>query len=256
MKLKICHLYPQILNLYGDTGNMLIIQKRTIWRGINTEITPVSLGDHTDFTQFDMIFIGGGADLDQTIVSADLQNKKDSLIDAVEKGITLLAICGGYQLLGQYYETLDGSILPGIGLFDFVSYSGKKRLNGNVVVELNQDLREHMKDAIGSKIRTLVGFENHSGCTVLGSEGQPLGYVLKGNGNNGDDSTEGACYKNAVGTYLHGPFLAQNPHFADYLIGQALRSKYSLTLTELDNSLELQAHHSMVRRLIRHYPCL
>ncbi|MEW6082295.1 MAG: glutamine amidotransferase [Bacillota bacterium] len=236
--LKICHLYPDLMNLYGDRGNVICLCRRAQWRGIRPEVTWVSLGTNLDFAQFDLIFMGGGQDREQLSVCQDFQRVKgSSLREAVEAGVVCLAICGGYQLMGHSYSTHDGKTLPGIGVMDVVTQAGKKRLIGNVVVE---------SDLTGG---TLVGFENHSGKTYLGPSVKPLGRVVQGYGNNGEDGCEGALYRGLVGTYLHGSLLPKNPRLADYLIESALRRRDpAFCLEPLDDTIEMVAHQAAVKR--------
>lgn len=250
LRIKVCHLYPDILNLYGDRGNVLIFCRRAEWRGIEVQLDLISLTDRVRFTDYDFIFTGGGADLDQGLVSNDLERKGPLLIDAVEQGVSLLCICGGYQLLGRYYRAQDGSTIPGVGLFDLYTEAGLRRLKGNILLELDPELRGETSAFRNQQLGTLVGFENHSGRTFLGKTVRPLARVIRGNGNNGADSTEGVSYKNAFGTYLHGPFLSKNPHFADLLITRALSRRHgSVNLAPLDDTLEINAHRVMERRL-------
>ena len=250
MRIRACHLYPDLLNLYGDRGNVLIFCRRAEWRGIEVQLDLISLPDRVRFTDYDFIFTGGGADLDQGLVSKDMEKKGPLLIDAVEQGVTLLCICGGYQLLGRYYLAQDGATLPGVGLFDLYTEAGNRRLKGNILLELDPGLCKDTGAHQNGQLNTLVGFENHSGRTLLGETVRPLARVLRGNGNNGDDGTEGVNYKNAFGTYLHGPFLSKNPHFADLLISRALfRRNGSVDLAPLDDTLEINAHRVMERRL-------
>jgi hypothetical protein len=247
MHIRVCHLYPDLLNLYGDRGNVLIFCRRAEWRGIEVQLDLISLPDQVRFSDYDFIFTGGGADLDQGLVSKDLDKKGPLLIEAVEQGVALLCICGGYQLLGRYYRSQDGATLPGVGLFDLYTEAGRRRLKGNILLDLDPEL----KGGIGAcRLDTLVGFENHSGRTFLGETVRPLARVIRGNGNNGDDGAEGVNYKNAFGTYLHGPFLSKNPHFADLLIARALFRRYgSVDLAPLDDTLEINAHRVMEKRL-------
>jgi CobQ-like glutamine amidotransferase family enzyme len=246
----VCHLYPDLLNLYGDRGNVLIFCRRAEWRGIEVQLDLISLPDRVRFTDYDFIFTGGGADLDQGLVSKDMEKKGPLLIEAVEQGVALLCICGGYQLLGRYYRAQDGSTLPGVGLFDLYTEAGQRRLKGNILLTLDQELRKDVNTHQNTQLDTLVGFENHSGRTLLGETVRPLARVIRGNGNNGDDGTEGVSYKNAFGTYLHGPFLSKNPHFADLLITRALSRRHgSIDLAPLDDTLEVNAHRVMEKRL-------
>ncbi len=234
MKLNIAHLYPDLLNLYGDSGNILCLKKRCEWRGIDCAVTPLLSGHDFNFEDFDIIFIGGGQDREQKLVLNDLTVKKrDSLCRAVEKGAVVLAVCGGYQLLGRFYETASGERLDFTGILDFYTCSGDKRLIGNYEFKTAEKIR-------------IIGFENHSGRTYLGSGAAPLGKVIKGFGNNGADKTEGARYKNTFCTYCHGPILPKNPDFADMLIKTALSAKYnSVELAPLDSSVEILARRQI-----------
>ncbi|MBX9878489.1 MAG: hypothetical protein K2Y22_08520 [Candidatus Obscuribacterales bacterium] len=230
LSIRICHLYAHFLNIYGDRGNILTLVKRSQWRGINAEVTAVGLDDKLDIGT-DIYFIGGGQDKQQQVIAEDLQRHKKALKEATDAGAVILSICGGYQLLGHYYRPHEGPELPGLSLIDAYTVAGHKRMIGNVVVN-----RED-----GS---TLVGFENHSGRTFLGAETKALGKVTTGNGNNGEDGFEGVAEKTIFGTYLHGSLLPKNPHFADHLIALALKRRYGdIALPELDDSLELTAHH-------------
>lgn len=245
MKISICHLYPDLLDLYGDRGNIMTLSARSQWRGFETEVQKISLGEPLDFRTLDILFIGGGSDREQNILVQDLMKRENELRAAIEDGLVVLTICGGYQLLGQYYQTADGVRIPGLGILDLWTVAGPKRLIGNVVV-----------DGAGSQfpsegLSTLVGFENHSGKTFLGSGLQPLGSVLHGNGNNGEDGGEGVRYMNVFGTYLHGPLLPKNPHFADLLLELALmRRGISEPLILLDDQLEVLAHKTVVERVL------
>jgi len=232
MKLKLAHLYWDLMSIYGDRGNILALTKRCLWRGIEVELEEITVGQKGDFRQYDLFFFGGGQDKEQKLVCRDLQKGKGAALkEAVEDGAVLLAICGGFQLLGSYYKTGEGDLLPGCGLFEARTEPGKKRMIGNVVIE-----RESEK-------MTLVGFENHSGKTYLSGQTLPLGKIVYGYGNNGENGLEGAVYKNAYGTYLHGPLLPKNPCFADSLLEKALQRKYgSFSLAEIDNFIEEKAH--------------
>jgi len=241
LRLTLVHLYPELMNVYGDRGNIIALSRRCAWRGIELDVQPVSLDDRLNGKASDLIFFGGGQDREQAVVSPDfVERKGDQIREAVEDGAVLLSVCGGYQLLGHTYTTFDGRELAGVGVFDVRSVPGDRRAIGNVVIETDLD---------GTR-RTLVGFENHSGRTYLGPGCRPLGLVLSGGGNNGEDGTEGAVYRNAFGSYLHGSLLPKNPWFADLLIERALRRRYGpdATLAPLDDGLELQAHDGVVRR--------
>lgn len=237
--INIAHLYPKLLNIYGDWGNVLTIKKRCEWRNIKVNIDSINIGDSIDIKKYDFYFIGGGQDQQQIAVSKELQRHKASLQDARDENAVFLAICGGYQLLGHYYQPQDGERLEGISLIDAFTVAGNKRFIGNVTAECNFICPQ-----------TLVGFENHSGLTYLQNDTQPVACVKTGNGNNGSDKTEGAVYKNVFGTYLHGSFLPKNPHFADYLISLALHKRYKekIDLSLLDDSFENKAHEALVNK--------
>ena len=240
MKLNICHLYPDLLDLYGDRGNILALAARCRWRGIEPIIQQASLGEELDFMGMDILFLGGGSDREQGLLVQDLMRREKELRSAIENGLVVLSICGGYQMLGRYYQLASGEKIQGLGILDIWTIAGTKRLIGNVVVEMND------------KSKTLVGFENHSGKTYLGEGVVPLGKVLFGHGNNGDDREEGVRYLNVFGTYLHGPLLPKNPHFADLLLELAILRRGSDTpLRELDDRLEGLAHEAIVNRLLK-----
>lgn len=242
--LNICHLYPDLMDTYGDRGNITTLTKRCQWRGIKTTVNHVSTGDKLDPEKYDIYFFGGGQDRQQIIVGKDLQSKAKNLKRAVEQESALLAICGGYQLLQNYFKTPDGTIIKGIGIFDAHTLGSTTRMIQNLLVEIGPQLQKEIPSST-----YLIGFENHSGKTYLGKDLKPLGKVIKGAGNNGEDGTEGAIYKNAFGCYLHGSLLPKNPHFADYLITKALERRYGKTkLLPLDDSIEWQAHNTAVKR--------
>lgn len=242
LRLRLAHLYPSQMNIYGDRGNVTALQKRAEWRGIGFEWIPVEMGQEVDFSTFDLVFIGGGQDAQQALVAEDLKRVKGaSLKAAVEGGLVLLSICGGYQLLGNSFLTHEGKELEGVGLFDLSTVGGKKRMIGNSLI----------RSEIEGKSVNLVGFENHSGKTYLGSGVKPLGKVHKGYGNNGEDGSEGAIYKNAYGTYLHGSLLPKNPELADHLLFTALRRRYGeeISLPGLDDALEKKAKSVIMERM-------
>lgn len=241
MKLEICHLYPDVLNLYGDTGNITCLKKRLEWRGIDAGVTRLPIGANADFTRFDLFFIGGGQDFEQEVLLADLHGGKDrEILSAVEDEKVFLCICGGYQMMGQYYLTHTGGQYDFIGAVDLHTVGSDTRMIGNYLFACPEENG-------GS---TVVGFENHSGKTYLGEGVSPLGTVLRGFGNNGEDRTEGARYKNVFGAYCHGPMLPKNPEFADLLLQTALSRRYpGFELPPLDDSLEAKAHAYMVNRL-------
>ena len=241
MELKICHLYPDVLNLYGDSGNIRCLQKRLLWRGIGAEVTKMPLGTKTSLAGYDIVFIGGGQDFEQQVLLDDLHRGRDSEIRAAAlDGVVFLTICGGYQMMGHYYETFDGKRCDFIGALDLCTIGAKKRMIGNYKFECTPS-------AGGSVV---VGFENHSGRTMLGSGLEPLGTVLSGYGNNGEDKTEGAHWKNVFGTYSHGPMLPKNPAFCDLLLQTALERRYGRAeLAPLDDAAETAAHDEMCAKL-------
>jgi CobQ-like glutamine amidotransferase family enzyme len=236
MDLRVCHLYPDLLNLYGDRGNLMALVNRARWRGVDARVDDVGLGDPLRVGAHDFYFIGGGEDRQQVVAAADLRDsKREALVHAAGRGAVVLAVCGGYQLLGHYYRPAEGEDLIGIGLLDITTeHPGPRarRLVGNIVI--SSEL---------TRGQTLVGFENHGGRTRLGPAARPLGTVLTGFGNNGEDHGEGAVSGTVVGTYLHGPLLPKNPALTDYLLGIALRLRYGeVPLQSLDDRLELAAH--------------
>jgi len=246
-KIKIYHLYPDAMNLYGDFGNILTLEKRCKWRGIKVEVVKATVGSKIKFAECDLLFIGGGQDRGQKAVAEDLHRRGPKIREEIEKGMAALTICGGFQLFGKYFKITDDNILPGIGVFDAWTESGPKRLVGNIIVDCRKTSSDWvLKSRSTSETlhTTLVGFENHSGRTYLGPTGKPLGTVIKGLGNVGDGTFEGAVYKNAFGTYLHGPLLPKNPWFADHLINAALKRRYDIpiNLENLDDNLENEAH--------------
>jgi lipid II isoglutaminyl synthase (glutamine-hydrolysing) len=248
MELRIAHLYADLLNIYGDRGNTIVLQRRAQWRGIAVSVQSIGLGRELAWQDFDLIFVGGGQDRQQTLVATDLRQTKAAALSAArDDGRVILAVCGGYQLLGHSYRGADGVELPGLGLFDLHTVhpgGAVPRCIGDVVVRCDWDEQR----------RTLVGFENHGGRTYLGPRCAPLGSVVAGFGNNGRDGGEGARTHNAFGTYLHGSLLPKNPWFADHLIATALRRRYgaATTLSRLDDSLEAAAHEALERRTLQH----
>ena len=229
--LELAYLYPKLLNIYGDRGNVLTLLYRCKARGINLNISTVGIGENTHPDRFDIYFIGGGQDEQQIKVADDLQNKRKDLISAVENHSVFLAVCGGYQLLGKYYKAQDGTELKGIEALDLYTIAGKKRMIGNVICE---ELESNIN---------LVGFENHSGKTYLGPNLKPLAKIIQGGGNNGEDGFEGVRHKNVFGTYLHGSLLPKNPELVDKIIKLALERKgLMMPEVQIDNSFEETAH--------------
>jgi CobQ-like glutamine amidotransferase family enzyme len=237
MDLRVLSLYPEQMNIYADRGNIIFLQRRCEWRGIGFSHAGAGPGEPVDPAAHDLIYIGGGQDRDQRVVAADMvASKREALAAAVDDGVALLAVCGGYQLLGHSYQ-LNEEKLPGLGLADLdtVREPGP-RLIGNIAIEAD----------LGAGPRLLAGFENHGGRTYLGSGAQPLGRVLEGEGNNGGDGFEGVRRGNLIGTYMHGPLLPKNAWFADHLIELALERRYGTRpeLEPLDDSFEEAAHRS------------
>jgi CobQ-like glutamine amidotransferase family enzyme len=229
---RVCHLYPEYLNIYADRGNIAVLEQRTAWRGI--ELSVVSVGPGESLPDADLYYLGGGQDRDQLLIAPDLLRHADSLRSAVAEGAGVLAVCGGYQLLGHGYRGHQGDDMPGIGLIDATTVAGARRMIGNVVLECELDPGDR---------RTLVGFENHAGRTRLGPGTAPLGRVVHGNGNDGESGFEGVHAGTVIGTYVHGPLLPKNPWLADWLIRQALaRQGRTEPLEPLDDGLELEAH--------------
>lgn len=245
-ELNICHLYPDLLNLYGDRGNIIAIARRSQWRGIKVNISDISIGDKFDAEKYDIIFLGGGQDFEQEVIQDDVLNKKGNEIrNAIENDKIFLAICGGYQLLGNYYKTWDGKEIEFLRALDLWTIGSKKRMIGNFCFEC-----DFLKtDSFDGRV---VGFENHSGRTYLGPSVRPLGKIVKGYGNNGEDGFEGAIYKNVYCSYSHGSLLPKNPHLTDYLITLALKQKYKDfdSLEKLNDELEELARKTMIQRIV------
>ena len=240
MELKICHLYPDVMNLSCDRGNVLVLEKRLQWRGIEVTTTAVNMGDALDADAFDLIFLGNGQPFAQPMLLEDVRaHKAAALKTAVENGVPVLAIDGGYELLGKSCELVDGTKVDGLGILDVKTQYSQKRLVGDYIF------------ACEELSANLIGFENHAGKTTLGEQVKPFGKVLTGNGNNGTDGTEGARYQNVFATYAHGCLLPKNPVLADHLIKIALERKYgSVELAPLPDTHENAAHAYMEQRLL------
>ena len=239
-ELRLCALYPDHMNIYADRGNILFLQRRCEWRGIGFTYAGAGPGEQVDPSAHDLFYIGGGQDRDQRMVAEDMvASKRESMASAVEDGAAVLAVCGGYQLLGHSYVLGDERI-PGLGIADLETVREPgERLIGNVAIEVELD---------GGK-RELAGFENHGGRTYLGDDATPLGRVISGHGNNGRDGLEGVRRENLIGTYLHGPLLPKNAWLADHLISAALTRRYGTApeLEPLDDELEAAAHRTARR---------
>jgi len=241
-RLRLAHLYPNLMNIYGDRGNILTLRRRCERRNIDLVVDSIGLDEPFDAEHYDLLFVGGGQDREQRRVAADLLDKGDAIREAVEDDMPVLAVCGGYQLFGQRYQPGNGAELPGLGIFDMHTVhpgDGVKRCVGNIVADWD-----------GQQI---VGFENHGGRTYLHDGARPLAQVIAGFGNNGEDGTEGARYRYAMGTYLHGSLLPKNPAIADALVEAALAHKYGepVPLAPLADELEHEAHNDAVAIAIR-----
>lgn len=237
-QLCVAHLYPELLNLYGDSGNILVLRKRMEWRGMGFDLREAHVGERPLLSGVDLVLIGGGSDREQRIVCDFLLDERDELAAFVEDGGVLLAVCGGYQLLGHSYMMGDEEV-PGLSLVDLSTDRGDPRLVGNIAIE--------------SRVcsQPIVGFENHGGRTRLGDGVEPLGKVLHGFGNDGVSGYEGCLYKNVLGTYMHGPLLPKNPGVADWLIARALERRYgSCELAPLDDTEEVAANQTMLDRML------
>jgi CobQ-like glutamine amidotransferase family enzyme len=241
VKIVVGHLYPDYLNIYADRGNIAVLSRRAAWRGHELEVRAVSVGDPLQGDEHDLLYVGGGQDREQALVARDLVAKAEDVRRAVAGGAAVLAVCGGYQLLGRSYRDFHGTELPGIGLLPFDTVAGERRMIGDVLLEC--ELEPGVR-------RTLAGFENHVGRTRLDPGADPLGRVVAGFGNDGESGFEGCRVGRVVGTYLHGPLLPRNPWFADWLLGQALAHRLgeSPEITYLDDELETDANQVSARR--------
>jgi lipid II isoglutaminyl synthase (glutamine-hydrolysing) len=241
MKVRVGHLYPDYLNIYADRGNIAVLARRAAWRGHELEVRWISVGDALQPDAYDLLYVGGGQDREQALIADDLVAKGDSLRAALDGGAALLAVCGGYQLLGRSYRDLHGADLPGIGIFALETVAGERRMIGDVLLECELEPGEQ---------RTLAGFENHAGRTRLDPGAEPLGRVVAGFGNDGESGYEGCRVGRAIGTYLHGPLLPRNPWLADWLLTQALARQLgdSRALDPLPDELESEAHAVSARR--------
>jgi len=230
--LRVCHLYPEHLNIYADRGNIAVLRSRCEWRGI--DFAAVGCGPGDPLPEADLYYVGGGQDRDQLLIEDDLVGRAGGLRAAIADGAWMLAVCGGYQMLGHYYRGHQGDEIRGTGLVDLVTEAGPTRMIGNISIDCELRPGEPM---------TVVGFENHAGRTRLGEGVRPLGRVLHGHGNNGRDGGEGVHTGRIIGTYIHGPLLPKNPALADHLIGAALERRHgTVALEPLDDRLESMAH--------------
>jgi lipid II isoglutaminyl synthase (glutamine-hydrolysing) len=242
-RLHVAHLYPSLLNVAGDGGNLMALQQRSAWRGIEVAAEAINAGDSPDFTTFDIVLFHGGQDVEMGIVAKDLGTKAASLQRAAREGVVIFAVCAGLQLLGHVYRPARGEPIPGIGILDLETNAGNERFMQHAACVVT----------LGDETDVVVGFENHSGLTTLGPDAQPFGRVIAGAGNNGRDRTEGARWENVFATYLHGPVLPKNPWLADRLIAIALRrtASQAVDLAPLPDELEQRAHSVALDKAIR-----
>ena len=236
MKIRVGHLYPDYLNIYADRGNIAVLARRAAWRGHELEVDSVGIGEAVVPGDHDLLYVGGGQDREQALVAADISAKGEALREAVHRGVAILAVCGGYQLLGRWYSDQGGAELPGAGVLPLETVAGSRRMIGDVLLSCELE---------PGRPQTLVGFENHAGRTLLDPGAEPLGRVVSGFGNDGESGFEGCRAGRVVGTYLHGPLLPRNPWFADWLLTQALAHRTGgepPELAPLQDGLEAQAH--------------
>jgi CobQ-like glutamine amidotransferase family enzyme len=236
MKIRVGHLYPDYLNIYADRGNIAVLERRAAWRGHELVVSGIGMGEAVRPGEHDLLYVGGGQDREQALVAPDLAAKGEAIAAAVEAGAAVLAVCGGYQLLGHFYRDRAGAELPGAGVFPLHTIAGERRMIGDVLLECELEPGDR---------RTLAGFENHAGRTLLEAGATPLGRVVAGFGNDGESGFEGCRVGRALGTYLHGPLLPRNPWFADWVLAQALAHASGgdpPELAPLPDDLEAQAH--------------
>jgi CobQ-like glutamine amidotransferase family enzyme len=236
VRIRAGHLYPAYLNIYADRGNIAVLARRAAWRGHELDVAEVGIGDKLDPEAHDLLYIGGGQDREQALVATDIAAKGETLREAAARGVAMLAVCGGYQLLGRRYADQGGAELPGAAVLPLETVAGTRRMIGDVLLACEVEPGEP---------RTLAGFENHAGRTVLDPGADPLGRVVSGFGNDGESGFEGCRVGRIVGTYLHGPLLPRNPWFADWLLAQALAHRAGgdpPALESLPDTLEVQAH--------------
>jgi CobQ-like glutamine amidotransferase family enzyme len=244
VRIRVGHLYPEYLNIYADRGNIAVLARRAALRGHEVAVEPIGMGDAFDPDAVDLLYVGGGQDREQALVAADLAGRTDALRAALDAGAAILAVCGGYQLLGRGYRDRSGAWLPGAGILPLETVAGERRMIGDVLLECELEPGEK---------RALAGFENHAGRTLLDDGAEPLGRVVAGFGNDGESGFEGCRAGRAVGTYLHGPLLPRNPWLADWLLAQALARQLGDVpdLEPLDDELEQEAHRVAADRARR-----
>jgi lipid II isoglutaminyl synthase (glutamine-hydrolysing) len=236
MRIRVGHLYPDYLNIYADRGNIAVLARRASLRGLELEVTAIGLGVVPDAGGYDLLYVGGGQDREQALIAPDLAAKGPAIAEAVDRGAAVLAVCGGYQLLGRFYRDRYGSELPGAGVLPLHTVAGDRRMIGDVLLESTLD----------GTPRTIAGFENHAGRTILDEGAEPLGRVLAGFGNDGSSGFEGCRHGSAIGTYLHGPLLPRNPWLADWLLARAAAHRSGgggpPAFEPLADELEAEAH--------------
>lgn len=235
MRIRVGHLYPEYLNIYADRGNIAVLSRRALWRGHELEVQAIGMSDAVVAGAHDLLYVGGGQDREQALVAPDIAGKAEALRAAVAGGSAVLAVCGGYQLLGRFYRDRSGAELPGAGLLPLHTVAGEQRMIGDVLLECELEPGER---------QTIAGFENHAGRTILEDGAEPLGRVVAGFGNDGESGFEGCRAGRVVGTYLHGPLLPRNPWLADWLLAQAIahRSGEAPVFEPLTDDLEAEAH--------------
>jgi lipid II isoglutaminyl synthase (glutamine-hydrolysing) len=236
VRIRVGHLYPDYLNIYADRGNIAVFARRAAWRGHELEVDSIGMGDRVAPGGHDLLYIGGGQDREQALVAQDIAGKGEELRDAAAAGVAMLAVCGGYQLLGRFYRERSGAELPGAGVLPLETVWGERRMIGDVLLEC---------ELVPGERRTLAGFENHAGRTILSEGAEPLGRVVSGFGNDGASGFEGCRVGRIVGTYLHGPLLPRNPWFADWVLAQALAHRTgeaAEAFEPLADALEAEAH--------------
>jgi CobQ-like glutamine amidotransferase family enzyme len=236
VRIRLGHLYPDYLNIYADRGNIAVLAQRAAWRAHELDVAAISVGDRIDSQAHDLLYVGGGQDREQALVARELAGKSAQVLEAAAAGVAVLAVCGGYQLLGRFYRFGNGEELPGVGLFPLHTIAGERRMIGDILLDCELE---------PGRRRTLAGFENHAGRTYLDVGAEPLGRVVAGFGNDGTSGFEGCRVGRAIGTYLHGPLLPRNPWLADWLLAQAIAHQTDAEpseLAELPDDLERQAH--------------
>ncbi len=242
MRIRVGHLYPDYLNIYADRGNIAVLTRRALWRGLELDVTPIGIGETLRPGDHDLLYVGGGQDREQALIAPDVAAKGEALREAVEAGTVVLAVCGGYQLLGRFYRDRYGAELPGAAVLPLHTVAGDRRMIGDVLLECELE---------PGRRRTLAGFENHAGRTILDQGAVPLGRVVAGFGNDGSSGFEGCRLGRAIGTYLHGPLLPRNPWLADWILAQAAAHRSGgepPAFEPLADELEQAAHAVSARR--------